>query len=345
MFDWLLKLLGLSKEIAKPVAQSLGQKSQVDAKLLDLNQFKVLPNWYLQKKSVFAELSEIMEIGSDDISILGQSQEWKMQIRADIERLAPKPSSSFELFRKISDPLTSPKELASIASKDPMLASRILKTVNSAMYGLHTTVTSLGRAIILLGSNNLKTIALLHSNDSDSSRTTPEENNIWKHSIVVSTIAHHIAEKVHGLDENELSTLGLLHDLGKILRLNKSFSENAASLENIPSHYSSQNQDAVLGAQLARNWGVPESLCLILEQHAIVRDFGLGGLPYDVRRSALVLYLADFTANYFGFSDSDELRRPTHEVLQFLGLGDDIESWFDQKGVKDVETALLIFGS
>lgn len=129
------------------------------------------------------------------------------------------------------DPQVTAKDLNKVISLDPVLVGRVLKLVNSAYYGLRNKVTSLVTAIIMLGINTIKNLALstavLGNVQKDSSFKALDVNGFWRHSIGVGVTAKLIAAKI-GITLNrqeEFFIGGLLHDIGKI-PINVLFEEN-----------------------------------------------------------------------------------------------------------------------
>jgi putative nucleotidyltransferase with HDIG domain len=119
-----------------------------------------------------------------------------------------------------NNPQTSPADLNHVIALDPILVGRVLKLINSAYYGLEQHVTSLVRAIIMLGINTVKNLAL----SSAIMGLGPGEfqgfnsEGYWRHSLYVGVAAKFIARK-RGVDPmllEEYFTAGLLHDIGKI---------------------------------------------------------------------------------------------------------------------------------
>lgn len=73
----------------------------------------------------------------------------------------PSPSPLvLRLMEMASDDTRSPEDLARVVEQDPGLAARLLRLVNSAFYGAHLKVSSIPRAIMMLGFNRLRTLAL-----------------------------------------------------------------------------------------------------------------------------------------------------------------------------------------
>ena len=120
------------------------------------------------------------------------------------------------------DPQVTAKDLNKVISLDPVLVGRVLKLVNSAYYGLRNKVTSLVTAIIMLGINTIKNLALstavLGNVQKDSSFKALDVNGFWRHSIGVGVTSKLIGAKI-GITLNrqeEFFIGGLLHDIGKI---------------------------------------------------------------------------------------------------------------------------------
>lgn len=116
----------------------------------------------------------------------------------------------------------SPNELNKVISLDPVLTGQVLKLINSAYYSLINKVTSLTRAITMLGMNTVKNMALSTAiirsvAGSKKSKALPT-TKFWAHSIGAGVSAKLLGE-VKGMavmEREELFLAGLLHDLGKV---------------------------------------------------------------------------------------------------------------------------------
>ena len=116
----------------------------------------------------------------------------------------------------------SPNELNRVISLDPVLTGQVLKLINSAYYSLMNKVTSLTRAITMLGMNTVKNMALSTAiirsvSGAKKSQALPTKK-FWAHSIATGVCAKLLA-KANGvpvMECEEFFVAGLLHDLGKI---------------------------------------------------------------------------------------------------------------------------------
>ncbi len=116
----------------------------------------------------------------------------------------------------------SPNELNRVISLDPVLTGQVLKLINSAYYSLMNKVTSLTRAITMLGMNTVKNMALSTAiirsvTRAKKSKALPTKK-FWAHSIATGVCAKLLA-KANGvpiMECEEFFVAGLLHDLGKM---------------------------------------------------------------------------------------------------------------------------------
>src|SRR6266567_8525240 len=80
-----------------------------------------------------------------------------------VTTIATLPEVTARIVSTVEDPKSTAKQLHEIVSHDPALVTRILKVVNSAFYGLPGQIGSVDRAIVLLGLNGIKNIAVAAS--------------------------------------------------------------------------------------------------------------------------------------------------------------------------------------
>jgi len=144
------------------------------------------------------------------------------KLKEYIKTIPSLPTSVIKVLEICNNPHTSPADLNHVISLDPVLVGQVLKLINSAYYGLGHTVTSLARAIIMLGINTVKNLALSSSVMGQLSKKKGTDGldmeGFWRHSLCVGVAAKMLAKK-RGIDQKlaeEYFTAGLLHDLGKI---------------------------------------------------------------------------------------------------------------------------------
>lgn len=138
--------------------------------------------------------------------------------------LSKMPSLSTTITKVLAvcnSPTTSANDLNKVVSLDPVLTGNVLKLINSAYYSMRDQVTSLTQAIIMLGLNTIKNLALSTAvlGAVGGKRSSSKSMDLfWTHCISTGVTAKAIALKAGVLKSEceEYFVAGLLHDLGKI---------------------------------------------------------------------------------------------------------------------------------
>ncbi|MFH0998463.1 MAG: HDOD domain-containing protein [Pseudomonadota bacterium] len=113
------------------------------------------------------------------------------------------------------------KEISRIIEKDPALCSRVLRLVNSSYYSKNIKIGDVEGAVIFLGTNAIKSVAICSSVhevfQKVKSRGGFNLKHFWWHSLRCAILAKSIAKKQNFHDPEEAFLFGMLHDLGKII--------------------------------------------------------------------------------------------------------------------------------
>ena len=143
------------------------------------------------------------------------------QIQDYIDQMPSLSTTVTKVMEICNQPNTSPNDLNRVVSLDPVLTGQVLKLINSAYYSLSNQVASLTRAIIMLGLNTVKNLALstaVLGNLSKEKSQCLDMTKFWNHSLCVGVTAKALAvrRKMPTDVHEEYFVAGLLHDLGKI---------------------------------------------------------------------------------------------------------------------------------
>ncbi|MBI3599821.1 MAG: HDOD domain-containing protein [Nitrospinae bacterium] len=138
-----------------------------------------------------------------------------------IERLPALSPTISKIIELTQNSNTSASDLLKVIKLDPVLTAKILRLINSAYFGMPESVTSINTAIVLLGFNTIKNLALSTEVLSSFNPGKGVEFNVekfWLHSLAAAvtckTLALHILHD-HKVQE-EYFISGLIHDIGKI---------------------------------------------------------------------------------------------------------------------------------
>jgi HD-like signal output (HDOD) protein len=199
-----------------------------------------------------------------------------------IDRMPNLPTTVPKVLSICNSPKSTPNDLSRVISLDPVLAGRVLRVVNSVYYSLPSKVSSLTRAIILLGINTVRNILLsasvldkLYKKELFQSLRMDE---FWRHSFCVAVTAKFLASirDVPLSEREEYFLAGLLHDLGKI-PINMCFSDEyrkTLKLAKLNQKALHRAEDVVLGFDhsvvgklIAKKWQLSEPLKQTLRYH------------------------------------------------------------------------------
>lgn len=172
-------------------------------------------------------------------------------------------------------------EVARIAESDPPVSARLLRLSNSAYYGFSGKVGTVHRAVALLGGVTVQAVALAATVlNSWSNRGPPEEvEALWLHSYLCAVACRHAARRLppheHRSPSDALFLVGLLHEVGKFLFLNREpvqYAELLRSAENASELRAGERErygqdHAEAGGLLLEGWNLPPTLCAAVRYH------------------------------------------------------------------------------
>ncbi len=149
-------------------------------------------------------------------------QEMKEEIGSYIRRMPSLSTTMSKVLEICKNPLASANDLNRVISLDPVLTGKVLKPINSAYYAPGEPITSLTRAIIILGLNTIKNLALssaiVGTMRGQGASSSGLMNDFWLHSLSTGVITRLLAayRGVPSQEREEYFVAGFLHDLGKI---------------------------------------------------------------------------------------------------------------------------------
>ncbi len=245
-----------------------------------------------------------------------------------------------EVSKLVEDPNSSTEKIAKVISRDQVLSAKVLKMVNSPIYGFPRRISTIQHALVLLGFNVIKGLII---STSVFDIMTKSMVGLWEHSLGCALAASVIAKKVGFKDPEEYAVAGLLHDLGKVIALVqlpelKEEVDAVVKKEDL-SYYEAERK--VMGfahdrinAWLADYWNLPLRLREALAWHHKVKS------AQHHPDMAAVVHLADFITRAFevGFAGDDQVSFVYPESLKILKLSlNDLEDILDNLGEQFLE--------
>src|SRR5436190_4500778 len=140
-----------------------------------------------------------------------------------ITSIATLPEITNRIIKTVEDPKSSAAQLHQIVSHDPALFTRVLKVVNSSFYVLPGQIASIERAIVLLGLNAVKNIAVAASLGQLFRGVKLCEGftakDLWRHCVAVGVVARDLAKQMKVPLVDEAFLAGMIHDVGLLVEL------------------------------------------------------------------------------------------------------------------------------
>lgn len=184
----------------------------------------------------------------------------------EVKNLPTLPGIVSKLTRMADDPDTTTDQMGKLISKDHILAAKLLKLVNSAFYGFPQRISSLSSAIVLLGFNVIKSLII---SSSIFELMEDQDMELWEHSLGCAVVCSVLAKRLGVNDPEEVSTAGLIHDLGKVaikMELPRESEELAAMVKDRKITRLAAEREllgldhAEVGGWLAKSWNLPSKL-------------------------------------------------------------------------------------
>jgi putative nucleotidyltransferase with HDIG domain len=241
-----------------------------------------------------------------------------------IDTLPTIPSVLRKLLVVIENPKISLTEIGNFISNDPVLTSRVLKMVNSPIYGFPGRISSVQQSLILLGLNVVRGLLLGVSVFEVMQKSMV---GLWEHSLGCAVAARIIAKKKNVPEPEEVSVAALLHDIGKvvmILRFKEEYdkvmkeaeAEDMLIMDAERKVFGITHADS--GSWIAKKWNFPLSLVEVIEYHH--RPGLTKGMPIN----SAIVHMADILTRAvgFGFAGDNHVPAVNSGAWDMLGLKD-----------------------
>lgn len=250
-------------------------------------------------------------------------------IVARITEISTLPDVALKVMEVAQDPSTGAADLTRVVEGDPALGARVLRLVNSAAYGVRTTIRNLHQAISYLGFSQVRNLALTASVSdifkSDEKLGTYRRHGLWRHLVSVGVCARMIAQRQGMSNFEDAFLAGLLHDIGIILEDQQAHVRFRKVMESLRPDATLIEVEreilgfdhCVLGELLAEAWRFPSvTRAAIRYHHASAR------CPGDSKPMVETVEIANVLCTLKGHSSVGmKLLRPPLDACQTLGLG------------------------
>ena len=196
------------------------------------------------------------------------------QVVAEFKDIPPMPNVMVKALSVIKNPTTGIAELARIMQVDQSIATKTLNLVNSAFYGFRQQITSIQKALVILGMMKAKNIIM--SLALKQMMTAQGSRELWEHSIKCAVAAEILAKEYKVINPDDAFVIGFLHDIGKMLLNSKNplkyskvrylaQQENVSLIDLEDAQFGTNH--CILGALVSKKWQLPVILTNCIRYH------------------------------------------------------------------------------
>ncbi len=179
----------------------------------------------------------------------------------DLATLAP---VALEVLRLADDERAGLSDVTDAISRDPGLASQLLRVANSSLYGMGGEVASLERAAMILGTRTVKLLSLSFAVVAKTA-TGSADNLIWRRTLAGSAMAQTVAGHCEPRLADEVFISALLANMGRMAMLSEPRYADAQA--EAGGWLDSETEEALFGvsgdsvtALILDGWGLPSAL-------------------------------------------------------------------------------------
>jgi putative nucleotidyltransferase with HDIG domain len=255
----------------------------------------------------------------------------------DKAELPTLPTVYMNLQKIINSEDANASAVAKVIENDQSLALKVLRTVNSAAFGLRHSVDSIERAVALLGFDEVSNIVLaasvVRSFDNLAGRGIFSIEKFWDHSMAVAVAARVLAENTPRITREIKQSVfmgGLVHDIGKLVEyqlFNESFVNvlHTCRQDKLTIHQSEKkvmgfsHQDS--GAYLLDKWNMPRNMVKAVELHHDPDDLWIEDDSYMF---VAIIHIADVLGHFLEIGSGGDPFIPVISENAWENLGIDI---------------------
>lgn len=255
---------------------------------------------------------------------------------ANVAQLVSLPEVCFRVNEMLNDPNVTSSQLGRVIRLDPALTARLLKIVNSALYGFHSRIDTVSQAVTIIGLQELRSLVMASSAYVVFNRIPTDlvdMDSFWHHSVYTGLVARRLADESKLNARETIFLSGLMHDVGRLVIYSQLPGEAAEILNRTSPEESDlcATEQEVLGfdhtevsSELLRLWDLPKSLWEPIRHHHTPMQ------AEEYRLPTAILHIANAIANTVEpirkstVPPASTAPRVDPEVWELTGLTDEI---------------------
>lgn len=285
------------------------------------------------------EINEIVEALELSRSLYKRIQDPDLQNLISTVTNLPTPKEVyFKISKMLNEPMVDLMDVANVISEDVSISAKILQMVNSAFFGNGSKLDNIQDAVSTLGIQNIQSLILMIGLESGQNKTNSiiSIESYAHHSLEVAQLCRWLAKRSGQKmkDQDSLFTAGLLHNVGKLVLLDR-HAQYYRRMRIKEDPYQSRliiekegvekNSHALTGAALLALWGLPARIVNAVAFHHDPEHSA------DVQSNyAMFVHIAEAVVNFRKNSDEKgsvfESEYINTQYFEELGLRNELET-------------------
>lgn len=191
------------------------------------------------------------------------------------------PDVFIRINQLVENPNSTTSEIAKVIGQDPSFTVRLLRVANSSFYGLSSSIDTVFKAVSVIGTSQIRSLALATSVASSFDglpNTLVSMEHFWRHSLYCALVARILSKQARKCDPDAVFTAALLHDIGELVIFNRLPQQAKDALllvldsaDELPVYQAERQimgfDHAQVGGELSRQWKLPPMLEECIEFH------------------------------------------------------------------------------
>jgi HD-like signal output (HDOD) protein len=234
------------------------------------------------------------------------------------------PEAVIKVKQLIDDDATSMEDIAEVINYDPAIMTQVLKISNSALYKFPSTITTVTKAIQVIGTRSIYDLVLAYGVANAFKKIDPnvvDLDKYWEQGVSCALLCRYFAEELGLKEPEKLFVCGLLHNLGELVmvQLNPEVAKKCTDIssETPPLMLQKVNLGfsyVDISTELLKLWGIPSDISQIVSKtHA--SEHTANNKEEKIIQLAYLLALNNVNSNIYSIHAG-----LTEEMYESLGI-------------------------
>jgi HD-like signal output (HDOD) protein len=238
------------------------------------------------------------------------------------------PEAVIKVKQLIDDDATTMDDIAEVINYDPAIMSQVLKISNSALYKFPNTITTVSKAIQVIGTRSIYDLVLAYGVASAFKSIDPnvvDLDKFWEQGVSCALLCKYLAEEVGLKEPEKLFVCGLLHNLGElvVVQLNPEKANKCADISSDSTPLMLQKMYlgfsyVDISTELLKLWGIPDDIRQIVSKTHVI-EHTASSKEEKIIQLAYQLALNNVNSEFYSIHDN-----VTEDMYESLGI--DLES-------------------